>query len=96
MLQLPAGDPMALSIKNLEAERLARQVAQETGESLTKAIETSLRERLRRLKQAGQGRVLKDKLEDILQRVDNLPTQDTRPEAEILGYDERGMPADDR
>ena len=87
---------MALSIKNTEAERLARQVALETGESLTRAIETSLRERLRRLKHARHGRIMNVKLEDILRRVDQLPTQDTRPEAEILGYDENGMPADDR
>jgi antitoxin VapB len=83
---------MALSIKNGETERLARQVAKETGESLTKAIESSLRERLRRLKQARHGRILNDKLEDILQRVDSLPVCDSRPDAEILGYDQEGMP----
>jgi antitoxin VapB len=88
--------PMALSIKNGETERLARQVAKETGESLTKAIASSLRERLQRLRQARHGRMMNDKLDDILQRVDNLPTQDTRPEADILGYNEHGMPADDR
>jgi antitoxin VapB len=83
---------MALSIKNGEAERLARQVAKETGESLTKAIESALRERLLRLKQRRHGRIMNDKLEDILQRVDNLPARDTRPDDEILGYDQHGMP----
>jgi antitoxin VapB len=83
---------MALSIKNSETERLARQVARETGESLTEAIESALRERLQRLKQRRHGRILNDKLEDILRRVDNLPTRDTRPDAEILGYDEQGLP----
>ena len=87
---------MALIIKNSETERLARQVAKETGESLTEAIESSLRERLRRLEQARHGRIMKGKLEDILRRVDSLPTQDTRPESEILGYDQHGMPTDDR
>jgi len=83
---------MALSIKSNETERLARQVARETGESLTKAIETALRERLQRLKQRRHGRVMNDKLEDILRRVDNLPTRDNRPVDEILGYDEHGAP----
>jgi antitoxin VapB len=83
---------MALSIKNEETERLAREVAKETGESLTRAIEGALRERLARLKQRRHGRIISDKLEDILRRVDSLRTQDTRPEAEILGYDEHGVP----
>ena len=39
---------MALSIKHPEADRLARQLADATGESLTDAIIQALRERLRR------------------------------------------------
>ena len=83
---------MALSIKNSETERLARQVAQETGESLTVAIQSALKERLQRLKQKRPGRIMTTKLDDILRRVDSLPTLDTRPEAEILGYDDQGVP----
>ena len=87
---------MALSIKNNETERLARQVARETGESLTEAIGTALKERLQRLKQKHQGRTMTTKLDDILRRVDSLPTLDTRPEAEILGYDDQGYRANGR
>ena len=83
---------MALSIKDSEAERLARQLARETGESLTGAIRTSLRERLQRLKHRRQRRNQVEKLEDILRRVDALPTLDTRPEDDLLGYDKQGMP----
>jgi antitoxin VapB len=83
---------MALSIKNKETERLARQVAREAGESLTAAIDTSLKERLQRLKQRQRERIITEKLEDILRRVDSLPTLDTRPEDEILGYDDQGVP----
>ena len=39
---------VALSIRNPEAEKLARTVARETGESLTQAITRSLEERLQR------------------------------------------------
>ena len=40
---------MPLSIKNPLTERLARQVAKQTGESITEAIQHSLQERLARL-----------------------------------------------
>jgi len=83
---------MALSIKNSETERLARQVAKKAGESLTEAIETSLKERLQRLRQRHRGRVMTEKLEDIVRRIDSLPTLDTRSEDDILGYDAHGVP----
>jgi antitoxin VapB len=81
---------MALSIKNDTAEKLARQVASETGESLTEAIIHSLEERLERLK--GR-RSAPDVLENILsisRRCSSLPDLDSRDADEILGYDELG------
>jgi antitoxin VapB len=83
---------MPLSIKNSETERLARQVANATGESLTEAIHQALEERWRQLKAKRRSRVLDLQLEDVLRRVDALPTLDSRAENEILGYDEGGMP----
>jgi antitoxin VapB len=83
---------MPLSIKNEATERLARQVAGETGESLTEAIQTSLAERWERLKRRRKRNVLTGQIEDLLRRVDALPTLDSRPENEILGYGEDGVP----
>jgi antitoxin VapB len=83
---------MPLSIKNDATERLARQVASETGESLTEAIRKALEERWERLKTQRRSRVLTSQLEDLLRRVDALPTLDSRSEDEILGYNEHGMP----
>ncbi len=83
---------MPLSIKDSETEHLARQLARETGESLTQAIRRALEERLRRLRQSHHQRILTEKLEDILRRVDALPDMDSRPEEEILGYDSQGLP----
>ncbi len=83
---------MPLSIKNDETERLARQVARETGESLTEAIQKALQERWERLKAGRRNLVLAGQVEDLLRRVDALPPIDSRPEDEILGYDEHGMP----
>ncbi len=83
---------MPLSIKNEFTERLARRVAQETGESLTEAIQTALQERLERLNRHRQNRNLANQLREILQRVDRLPVLDSRTPDEIVGYDENGLP----
>ena len=83
------GGDMAMGIENRETERLAREVAQETGGSLTLAIQSALKERLQRLKQNPPAQIMTTELDDILHRVDGLPTLDTRPEAEILGYDDQ-------
>jgi antitoxin VapB len=83
---------MALSIKSIETERLAREVAAKTGESLTGAIQKSLEERLERLKQQRRSQILASQLEDILRRVDQLPILDSRTADEIVGYDEQGLP----
>ncbi len=83
---------MALSIRNSATEKLARTVAQQTGESLTEAIEQALRERLERLRRQKSAASLPEKLQDILDRVDRLPTIDRRPPDKILGYDKSGVP----
>jgi antitoxin VapB len=83
---------MALSIKSQETERLAREIAAKTGESLTGAIQTALAERLERLKHQRRSKILAAQLEDILRRVDQLPILDSRPADEIVGYDEQGLP----
>jgi len=82
---------MPFSIKNPEADRLARRLASATGESLTQAVTEALRERLERL--AGRRRrSLADELDDIARRCASLPELDSRPADEIIGYDEEGVP----
>ena len=83
---------MAINIKSIQAERLAREVAAKTGESLTCAIQRALEERLERLRQQRRSQVVLSQLEDILRRVDRLPILDSRTPDEILGYDEQGLP----
>jgi antitoxin VapB len=83
---------MALSIKSMQAERLAREIAAKTGESLTGAIQKALEERLERLKRQHRSQLLASQLEDILRRVDQLPILDSRTPDEILGYDVHGLP----
>jgi antitoxin VapB len=83
---------MALSIKSIEVERLAREIAAKTGDSLTGAIQKSLQERLERLRQERRSQLLASQLQEILRRVDQLPILDSRSADEILGYDEHGLP----
>jgi len=86
---------MALSIKHPEADRLARELAAATGESLTEAILNALRERLQRqrYRKGGRGRRrLADRLKEISDRCAALPVLDDRTADEIVGYDDRGLP----
>ena len=83
---------MALSIKTEEADRLARELADVTGETLTEAVTKALRERLDRVQPRSPI--------DIAQRLDRLsieynsyPVVDDRTADEILGYDENGLPS---
>jgi antitoxin VapB len=83
---------MAISLKDPEADRLAREVAARTGESLTGAVIVALRERLARLKARRRPRSLREDLRDIGRRCAALPTLDERSADEILGYDDHGLP----
>jgi antitoxin VapB len=83
---------MALSIKTAEADRLARELAAATGETLTDAVTRALRERLDRIR--SRARI------DIAERLDRLsleysamPVADDRTPDEIIGYDENGLPS---
>jgi len=83
---------MALSIKHPEADRLARELAATTGESLTEAVVQALRERLARERGRRRALPLRDELRAIRQRCAKLPVVDTRSPEEILGYDDTGVP----
>ena len=83
---------MALSIKSIEAEQLAREIAAKTGESLTGAIQKALEERLERIRNNRRNQALAMQVDDILRRVDEMPDLDSRTPDEIIGYDEDGLP----
>ncbi|MFP3941929.1 MAG: type II toxin-antitoxin system VapB family antitoxin [Thermoanaerobaculia bacterium] len=83
---------MALNIRNPEAERLAGEVAELTGETKTDAVTTALRDRLERLRRDRVQRSLADELDEIARHCASLPVLDPRPPDEILGYDEDGLP----
>lgn len=84
---------MALNIKSEEAHRLARELAEATGESMTSAVTQALEERLARLRRSGARIGLREAVGEIQAFVAALPDRDTRSAEEILGYDERGLPS---
>lgn len=83
---------MALSIKSDVADRLARQLAAETGETLTDAVEIALRERLDR-EQAKKGSSrMSQKLARLAADVRTMRVADARQPDAIIGYDNAGLP----
>ncbi len=83
---------MALNIKNAETDRLAREVAAATGETITQAVNRALQERLERVRRASRDADLVDDIARIAKRSGSRPVLDDRTADEILGYDDHGLP----
>ena len=82
---------MALSIKNPEADRLARELAAATGETITEAVLGAIRARLVRetgWTPEGARMAIRRIQADLAQ----APVLDDRKADEIVGYDEHGLP----
>ncbi|HMB52435.1 MAG TPA: type II toxin-antitoxin system VapB family antitoxin [Thermoanaerobaculia bacterium] len=83
---------MPLSIKNPRTEDLARQLAETTGETLTRAVTVAVEERLDRLTALGRRKLKRRRIEEQLAALRGLPDLDQRTPDQILGYDEQGLP----
>ena len=83
---------MALNIRNVEAERLAAELARLTGETKTEAVIRALKDRLAKVRRMRSGRTLADELNTIAAQCAKLPVLDARRPDEILGYDDTGLP----
>lgn len=84
---------MALSIKDPEADRLARQLAKQTKTTLTQAVINALRRQLdweEKHKQADKDKMFEEMMA-IAKRYASLPAYDHRSLEEML-YDENGLP----
>jgi antitoxin VapB len=83
---------MGLNIKNKEAHRLAEELTKLTGESLTAAVTTAIRERLERIRREQSGS-LADRLLTIGKDCAAHLKEPFRSvdHADLL-YDERGLP----
>jgi antitoxin VapB len=83
---------VALSIKNANTERLARELAATTGESITDAVEIALVERLDRVRARSVDAAARAEIDAIIRRVGKLRIKDARSAEEIVGYDDSGAP----
>lgn len=85
---------MAVLIKDPDADRLIRELAGRTGETITQAVKEAVRDRLRRLPLSEQDiAARKRKIAKILAKIDALPRiNEHLTDDELLGYDENGLP----
>jgi antitoxin VapB len=84
---------MALNIKDEGTDRLARELAAETGETITKAVTVAVRERLERLRGAVPRERRQQELTRIAKRSAQRRVRDGRSADEILGYGPDGLPS---
>lgn len=80
---------MPLNIKDAETDRLARELAALTGESITVATRHALEERLRAVRRRSRP---SSNLNEIISRGRQRATHSDATAEEILGYDEHGLP----
>jgi antitoxin VapB len=82
---------MTLNIKDPEAHKLARKLAQQTGETMTRAVTEALRERLARLTRAQKSEATAEDLLAIGRRCAATLKEKSVDHGSLL-YDERGLP----
>ncbi len=84
---------MPISIKDPEADRLARRLATETGLSITQAVIGALKSKLREVERRNsRTRDLHADIMEIGRQCAALPDLDRHQEDFILGYDDQGIP----
>lgn len=81
---------MGMNIKNAAVERLARELAKETGETITSAIQHALEMRLERVRKDRALAQRKRDLEDFLKKLPPPPPGMTSDHSDL--YDEWGLP----
>jgi antitoxin VapB len=81
---------MALNIKDPETDRLARELAELSGLPITTAVRDAIEDRLTVLR--SRARATPPGLDEIITRARSRVILDPRPEAEILDYDNQGLP----
>ena len=84
---------MPINIKNEEVTRLAKELARETGESVTDAVGTAVRERLDQLRRKKSRDGVAEKLKQIGEEVRRHASKEWLTwdyDADL--YDEKGLP----
>jgi antitoxin VapB len=82
---------MGMNIKNPIVERLAKELAAETGETMTSAIQVALEERLERLRRERDVAEKIRRIDEIVESLPPVPPGVTSDHSDL--YDEKGLPA---
>jgi antitoxin VapB len=86
---------MSLNIKNAETVRLTKELAEATGESLTAAVTTAVRERLERVRETDAAQIEADiaRMTEIARFMrEQAPPGYFDQDFDELLYDESGLP----
>lgn len=81
---------MGMNIKNPNVERLARELAAQTGETITTAIQGAIEEKLQRLERDRDLAERIRQVDEILARIPAPPSGLTSDHSDL--YDEWGLP----
>lgn len=81
---------MGMNIKSEKAHRLARQLAEETGQSITGAVEQALEAEIARLHRARDIAERKRRVREIVDSFGPVPERMTSDHSDL--YDEWGLP----
>jgi antitoxin VapB len=82
---------MSLNIKDPEAHKLAQQLADETGQTMTRAVTEALRETLDRVRKKKSKRMTVEEMLEIGRQFRRHLKGPLPDHAELL-YDEKGLP----
>ncbi len=82
---------MGLNIKNQATHRRAQELARLAGETMTKAVDRAIAERLERIRKTRNRGGLVERLLKIGRECARLPVLDRRSPEEML-YDRNGLP----
>jgi antitoxin VapB len=86
-----SGRSLAMNIESDEVDRLAWELAAASGETLTEAVETALRERLQR-ERVRKAASMRMRLARLTADVAAMRIADGRTSEEIIAYDNAGLP----
>lgn len=82
---------MTVLIKDEEADRLIRQLAERTGETITEAVKKAVSDRLAKTPLSEDEIAQRmARLQAIVAKFDAMPTIDHRNADEIVGYNDKG------
>jgi antitoxin VapB len=83
---------MAILIKDPETDRIVRELAARTGETITEAVRKAAEERTKNLPETQLGRVNRVQLAALLAEIQRYANVDNRAPDDIIGYDSSGLP----